>query len=188
MFLLQDDNQKHQNTDQDQDDGQLRIVPRLAGNPAQAFARPVERALVPVDVLVDLVEHLDVIVQLVSNLDAQLSLPADTVAQPIELLVLISEYVLVILVDLLVVQLALIRGPLLGLVPIRKQRGSVGIVLFIWRGGIGCGARVVSKADGFGGIGGVGVGTFEKGRGGGIPRPSIFGACKVRRQSWIVGL
>ena len=83
MFSFQDDNQKYQNTDQDQDYRQLRIIPCLAGNSAQAFARPVERALVPIDVLVDLVEHLDVIVQFISNLDAQLPLPADTVAQPI---------------------------------------------------------------------------------------------------------
>ena len=142
----------------------------------------------PIHVLLDVVEHLDMIVELVANLDAQLPLPADAVTQPIQLLVLIPEHVLVVLVDLLVVQLALVRrGPaVLGFVPIWEQRGAVGVVLFIRCGSSG--ARVVGKADGFGRVGRVRVGTLEKRGRGGIPGSNVLGTCKVRRQSRVVWL
>ena len=60
--------------------------------------------------LVHLVEHHSMIIQLTANLYRQIPLPAYTLTQAIQLLVLIPKYTLVIFVYLLVAQLRLIWG------------------------------------------------------------------------------
>lgn len=165
----------------------------------QLPARPVQSPLVPIHVPVHIIQHLDLSVQLIPDLDAQVPLPADALPQPVQLVVLLLDDVLVVGVDLLVVELGLV-GPLLvaaavggRVVAVGEEGGAVGGVVVVniaVAGGAGAGARVVAKTDRFGEVGGGAVGgTLERG-GGGDARAGrrLFGMGEVVRERGVVGL
>lgn len=135
----------------------------------------------PIHDLFRLVQHPDLILQLVANLDTQIPLPPNTLPQPVQVLVLPPQHLRVVLVDLPVIQPALIRRGLgVRFVAVREQRGAVGVVL-----GVGGG---VGEADGFVGAGGVGGGAFEEGGGGGVPGAEFFGGGEVGGEGGVVGV
>lgn len=134
MLPLRYDDQQHQNDYEDDNRRQAPILLGLARKRRQPPRRPVKLALVPVDSLVHLVQHVHLVVQLIPNLYAQLPLPAYALAQPVQLLVLLPYDARVVLVDLLVVQVGLVGALVLGLVLVgcvaarRRRRLRVGRV------------------------------------------------------------
>lgn len=101
--LFQDGNEEDEDDDEGENGGDLLVV---AGGPGDLVDGPVgavEARLVPVRGALDVVEHGDVGVELIADLHAQLTLPADGLAQAVEVLVLLLEDVGVVLVQLLVV-------------------------------------------------------------------------------------
>lgn len=104
MPSFQDDDQHDQNKDQNDNGSHLLVIPRLPRKRAQVPPRLIKRGLMPIDMSIDLVQHLDMLVQLIANLDTQLPLPPDALAQPIQSLVLLRNHLLVVLVDLHIVQ------------------------------------------------------------------------------------
>ena len=135
----------------------------------------------PVHDLFRVVKHTDLIFQFIANLYAEISLPTNAFSQPVQIFVLPSQHLGVILVYLLVIQLTLIgRSFSLWLIPVGKQRRSVGLFVRI--------CRCVGESDGLIWPGGVGCGAFkERGRRG-IPRSDFLRCGKIGRESWIVGL
>lgn len=97
------------------------------------------------------------VIQFVPNLDTELTLSPDTSAESIQLLVLLLQHVRVVIMDLLVVEVALIRRPL-GLVAVREESSSVGNIIINGRRGDGA----VVEADRLGRVGGV-ARAFQKG-------------------------
>lgn len=79
------------------------VIRRRASDFAHLRARTVQPALVAVNEGLLVLEHGDVVVELVANLHAQLALPRNGRAQPVELLVLVGEDLAVVGVNLLVV-------------------------------------------------------------------------------------
>ena len=104
------------------------------------------------------VQHLNMIVQLVSDLNAKLALSPNTGPESIQMLVLLLQHGLVVFVDLLVVEVALVRRAL-GLIAVREESGAVGCIV-VDQGGGGDGAVV--EADRLGRVGGV-AGSFQEG-------------------------
>lgn len=103
-----------------------------------------------------LVKHTNLILQFVANLYTQISLPSNTLSQPVQIFILSPQHLRVILVYLLVIQMTLIgRSFPLRLVPVRKQRRSIRLFLRVW--------RCVGEPDGLVRSGGVGRRAFEEG-------------------------
>ena len=116
----------------------------------------------PVRHIIHLIQHLHLAIQLIPNLDAQIPLPPDTDSQPIQLLVLIPYNIAMVLMNLHVIEMALIwRGRIGRVIAVGKERGAVG-------GFLGVGRRGVGEADGFGGILRRGLLEASEGRGLGL--------------------
>lgn len=98
----------------------------------------------PIHMSINIIQHLHMLVQLISNLYTQIPLAAYAFAQPVQMLVLLPQHVLVVLVYLLVVKRALIRRRV-RVVAVGEQCGSVGVFLGQCRR-----LRVVGESDGFG--------------------------------------
>lgn len=145
-----DDDQQYQNHDQDYDQGHAPVLARAAADLGKALAGAVELALVAVDAFVDVVEQQDVALELVADLDRQLALAADALAQPVQLLVLLRDDLLVVLVDLLVRQLRVVGALLIRIVAVREEGGAVHVVVVVVVVGVG-------KAHGFLGRGARGL-------------------------------
>jgi hypothetical protein len=113
----------------------------------------------PINKPINLIQHCYLAIQLITNLNRQLPLPSDTLAQPIELLVLLREDLRVVLVNLLVIELALVLRRIDGFIAVREELGARAIVGDV--GGVG-------EADGFrrGGGRGAAQGFLEEGGGG----------------------
>ena len=76
--------------------------------------------------LIHFVEQEHLVVKLSANCQTQLTLPPNRRAQMIQLLILLSQHVAMILVNLLVRQLAVVRrASVIWIVAIREQRSSV---------------------------------------------------------------
>lgn len=76
-----------------------------------------------------LVQQHDLSIKLVANLHAQLPLTANAGAQLVKMVVLISKYLAMVLVNLLVVEVRLIgRGIGVWVVAVREERGTVGVL------------------------------------------------------------
>ena len=119
----------------------------------QLPARAIQSPLMAIHVALDIIQHLDLPVQLVPDLDAQVPLPPDAFSEPVQLVVLLLDDVLVVRVDLLVVELGVVR-PLLvgggGVVPVGEEGGAVGgVLIVIVIAGVrpGAGAWVVAETD-----------------------------------------
>lgn len=157
--------------------------------------RAVQPPLVPIHVPFDIVQHLDLPVQLIPDLDAQVPLPADALPQPVQLVVLLLDDVLVVGVDLLVVQLGLVGPPVRRVVAVGEEGGAVGgvfvvISIAVVGGEPGAGARVVAETDRFGEVGGGAVGGALEGGGGGDARAGwrFLGMGEVACEGGVVGL
>lgn len=162
----------------------------------QLPARAIQPPLVPIHVALDIIQHLDLPVQLVPDLDAQVPLPADALAQPVQLVVLLLDDVLMVRVDLLVVELGVVGAWLVvgggRVVAVGEEGGAVGGVLIVIVRGVeeGAGARVVAESDRFGEVGGGAVGGALEGGGGGDAWPGgrFLGMGEVAGEGWVVGL
>ena len=170
---LQHRDEQHQNHHQHYDDRAALIIIRPPRNLPKPVPCATEPALVAVDVALDLVEHEHVLVELVADARAQLALPADRRAQPVQLVVLLRQHLRVVRVDLLVGEAVRVRHGegRVGLVAVGEERLARGV-----RGG---GRGVVAEAYGFGG--GARRGGRGGGRGGG-------GVREVGRERGVVGL
>ena len=100
----------------------------------------------PVNVLVYPIQQLDMAIEFVADLNAQLALTPYALAQHVKLLVLLANNLRVILVDLLIVEMAIVRSRV-GNIAIRKQSGTVGILAVKRRWGC---ARSVGETHGLG--------------------------------------
>jgi len=80
-----------------------------------------------INTLIDVIQHAYMLVKLSSHLYAQISLPANTFAQSIELVILLHDYLLVIGMDLLIVETALIRYSVVRIITIREQLCAIWI-------------------------------------------------------------
>lgn len=112
----------------------------------------------PIHALLHIVQQQHLALELLANLLAELSLPPDTRAQHIQLLVLLAQHLAVVRVDLLVVEIRVVgRGVGVGVVAVWEELCAVGIRR------IGC----VGEADGFG-FWGLGLGGCEVALQGGV--------------------
>jgi hypothetical protein len=110
----------------------------------------------PIHQPINLIQHRYLAIQLIPNLNRQFPLPSDTLAQPIELLILRRENFTVVRVDLLVIELTLVRRGIDGVIAVGKQLRARRILGF-------CGGRAgsVGETYGFGRGGGCGGGAAE---------------------------
>lgn len=106
--LLRNYNQQNQNNNQYHNNRQTPILLRFPAEPFQSPPRPIKLCLVPIDTLFHIVEQQHLSIQLIAYLHTQLPLPSDALTQPIQLVILIPNYLAVVFVDLLVVKTALV--------------------------------------------------------------------------------
>ena len=129
---LENDDQQNENYDQHYYCGDLLVVVRLPCNPPYPLSCSAQATLMPVNVLIHIIKHCHVLIKLVSDLYAQVPLPADAFAQPVQLLVLVLQYLRMICMDLLVGQIRLVWRRRVGwVVAIRKECSPIGSVLFV---------------------------------------------------------
>ena len=122
----------------------------LPGGPSHAVEpapRAIQRALMPINALIHLIQHHGVLVELVANSNGDVALARDGLAQAVQLRVLVPQHRLVVLVDLRVGEVDLVWRRALRLVGWVvgvsgwEECGAVGVV---W---------VVGEAHGFGWFG-----------------------------------
>lgn len=198
---LENNNQQHQNDNQNHNRRHLLVIRRRPRNAPNLVPRTIQPSLVSIHKRLLVLKHSHMVIQLVANLHAQLPLPANRLAQPIELLVLVGQDLAVVLVDLLVrletgrvVVVALRCVRVIAVGAVEERRGG-GIVIVLERGG----RRrqwivVVGEADLFlvawgrtGAAKGRLGGGVETGRG----RAGWFqgrGMCKVGGKRGVVGM
>jgi hypothetical protein len=153
---LCNNNQQDEYNNQNDNNSQTPILPRLPTKAIEASPRPHKLRRMPIHTLLHIIQQHHLPVQLVANLHAEFTLAPDTRAELVELVVLVGNDARVVLVDLLVVERGLVGWGVGGVVAVGEEGGAVcgvGVVV----GGVG-------EADGFGGLA-RGVGFLRLGGG-----------------------
>ena len=126
--LFQHNNQQHENNDKYGNGDPAPVPLALPRHIAQSCPGAVERALMSVHSALHIRQELILLVQLVTYRDTQYALPTYTLSERVELLILLAQHLLVVFVDELIRQLALVGARRLVGVPllVREESRTVG--------------------------------------------------------------
>lgn len=151
---LGNDNQQDEYDNQNDNDGQTPILPRLSRKAIEPAPRSYKLGRMAIHALFHIIQQHHLAVELIPNLHAEFALAANTRAEGIELVVLVGDDAAVVGMDLLVVKVRVVWW--CGVV------GGRGVVAVREQGGAGCGfggrwgpggvGVCVGEADGFVGL------------------------------------